>query len=94
MAEPAVIYLMPMTIIDGSAAAARAGCSWAGFRRGFVKALPFLISNGVAGVVMGVAYSGAGVGFVPAVLLSVLVYSATAQAVTLGMWGSVMHATS
>lgn len=89
MTVRAVVYLMPMTIIHGSAAATRAGYSWAGFRRGFVKALPFLISNGMAGVVMGVAYRGVGVGFVPAVLLSVLVYSATAQAVTLGMWGSV-----
>jgi predicted branched-subunit amino acid permease len=89
MAVPAVVYLMPMTIIHQATASARAGYSWAGFRRGFVKALPFLISNGVAGVVMGVAYRGVGIGFVPAVLLSVVVYSATAQAVTLGMWGSV-----
>jgi predicted branched-subunit amino acid permease len=55
-------------------------------RRGFIKAWPFILSNGVAGVVMGVAYRGVGLGMVPATLFSVLVYSATAQAVTLGMW--------
>jgi predicted branched-subunit amino acid permease len=54
-----------------------------------LAALPFLLSNGVAGVVMGVAYRGVGLGFVPAVLFSVVVYSATAQAVTLGMWAPV-----
>lgn len=64
------------------------GFSRTAFWRGFVRALPFLISNGVAGVVMGVAYRGVGLGFVPAVLFSVFVYSATAQAVTLGMWAS------
>lgn len=37
---------------------------------------------------MGVAYRGAGVGFVPAMLLSIVVYSATGQAVTLGMWAA------
>jgi len=58
----------------------------AGFRRGFIAALPFIVSNGVAGVVMGVAYKGLGLGFAPAVLFSLVVYSATAQAVTLGMW--------
>lgn len=56
------------------------------FRRGAIAALPFILSNGVAGVVMGVAYRSLDLGFVPAVLFSVLVYSATAQAVTLGMW--------
>jgi predicted branched-subunit amino acid permease len=35
---------------------------------------------------MGVAYKGLGLGFAPSVLFSVVVYSATAQAVTLGMW--------
>jgi predicted branched-subunit amino acid permease len=54
--------------------------------RGLVDALPFLVSNGVAGAVMGVAYRGLGLGFIPAVLFSLGVYSATAQAVTLGMW--------
>jgi predicted branched-subunit amino acid permease len=38
------------------------------------------------GAVMGVAYKGAGLGFFHSVLFSVVVYSATAQAVTLGMW--------
>ncbi len=60
----------------------------AAFRRGFVAALPFILSNGVAGVVMGVAYKGLGLSVVPAVLFSLLVYSATAQAVVLGMWAT------
>jgi predicted branched-subunit amino acid permease len=58
----------------------------AAFRRGFVAALPFIVSNGLAGVVMGVAYKGLGLGLAPALLFSLVVYSATAQAVTLGMW--------
>jgi predicted branched-subunit amino acid permease len=58
----------------------------AGLRRGVIAALPFLASNGVAGVVMGVAYKGLGLGYVCAVMFSLTVYSATAQAVTLGMW--------
>jgi predicted branched-subunit amino acid permease len=57
-----------------------------GLRRGFLAALPFIFSNGIAGVAIGVAYRGAGLGFVPAVLFSLVVYSATAQAVTLGLW--------
>jgi len=60
----------------------------AGLRRGIVAALPFILSNGLAGIVMGVAYRGLGLGFVPAVLLSLVVYSSTAQAVTLGMWAA------
>jgi len=79
---------MPMTIIIEPVADRKARCSRAGFRRGFIKALPFIFSNGVAGVVMGVAYRGVGLGFIPAVLFSVVVYSATAQAVTLGMWAA------
>lgn len=58
----------------------------AGFRRGFVAALPFILSNGLGGVVMGVAYRGLGLDFAAAVLFSLVVYSATAQAVTLGLW--------
>src|SRR5260221_11346970 len=58
----------------------------AGFRRGFVAALPFIVSNGVGGIVMGVAYRGLGLDFTSAVLFSLVVYSATAQAVTLGLW--------
>lgn len=80
---------MVMTITTQPASSAKATCSGAGFRRGLLAALPFLLSNGVAGVVMGVAYRGVGLGFVPAVLFSVVVYSATAQAVTLGMWAPV-----
>src|SRR5258708_15529400 len=58
----------------------------AGFRRGFVAALPFIVSNGVGGIVRGVAYRGFGLDFTSAVLFSLVVYSATAQAVTLGLW--------
>jgi predicted branched-subunit amino acid permease len=74
--------VMPMTTADFSVS------PWTtvGFRRGFLAALPFIVSNGIAGVAMGVAYRGAGLGFAPAVLFSLVVYSATAQAVTLGLW--------
>ena len=58
----------------------------AGFRRGLLAALPFILSNGIAGVAMGVAYRGVGLGFAAATLFSLVVYSATAQAVTLGLW--------
>ncbi|HKF60454.1 MAG TPA: AzlC family ABC transporter permease [Dongiaceae bacterium] len=58
----------------------------AGLRRGLLAGLPFILSNGVAGIVMGVAYRGLGVDFAAAVLFSLLVYSATAQAVVLGLW--------
>src|ERR1700758_3002294 len=61
-------------------------CTLAAFRRGFVAALPFILSNGVAGIVMGVAYRGLGLDFASSVLFSLVVYSATAQAVTLGLW--------
>jgi predicted branched-subunit amino acid permease len=61
-------------------------CTAIAFRRGFLAALPFIVSNGIAGVAMGVAYRGLGLGFAPAVLFSLVVYSATAQAVTLGLW--------
>lgn len=89
MALLVVAYLMPMTVISETANAPKARFSRAGFTRGFIKALPFVLSNGVAGIVMGVAYRGVGLGFIPAVLFSVLVYSATAQAVTLGMWAAI-----
>src|SRR5260221_3302485 len=60
----------------------------AGFRRGFVAALPFIVSNGVGGAVMGVAYRGLGLDFTSAVLFSLVVYSAPAQSVTLGLWAA------
>src|SRR5262249_15349404 len=59
-----------------------------GFRRGFTAALPFIVSNGIAGVVMGVTYRGLGLDFASAVLFSLVVYSATAQAVVLGLWAA------
>ncbi len=58
----------------------------AGFRRGLIAALPFLLSNGAAGLVMGLTYKGLGLGAEHAILFSLLVYSATAQAITLSMW--------
>jgi predicted branched-subunit amino acid permease len=60
----------------------------AALRRGIVAALPFLLSNGFAGIVMGLAYRSLGLDFVSAVLFSLLVCSATAQAVTLGLWAA------
>jgi predicted branched-subunit amino acid permease len=77
---------MPMTIITTNRPTPKPAFTRAAFWRGFVAALPFIVSNGVAGVVMGVAYKGLGLGLAPAVLFSLAVYSATAQAVTLGMW--------
>jgi predicted branched-subunit amino acid permease len=77
---------MVMAIITASPPMFKPALTRAAFRRGFVAALPFIVSNGVAGVVMGVAYKGLGLGLVATVLFSVVVYSATAQAVTLGMW--------
>jgi predicted branched-subunit amino acid permease len=61
-------------------------CTRAGFLRGFAAALPFIVSNGVAGIAMGVAYREAGLSFMATVLFSLVVYSGTAQAVTLGLW--------
>ena len=76
--------LMVMTII--SETAPKSPFTPAAFRRGFAAALPFILSNGLGGIVMGVAYRGLGLDFWAAVLFSMLVYSATAQAVTLGLW--------
>src|SRR5712664_2772374 len=75
---------MVMTMIISTASARP--CTAAAFRRGFLAALPFTVSNGIAGIAMGVAYRGLGLGLTSAVLFSLVVYSATAQAVTLGLW--------
>jgi predicted branched-subunit amino acid permease len=77
---------MVMSITTKPADDPEARVTHAAFVRGLIKAWPFILSNGVAGVVMGVAYRGVGLGYGPAVLFSVVVYSATAQAVMLGMW--------
>jgi predicted branched-subunit amino acid permease len=58
----------------------------AAFRRGLIAGLPFVASYGVPALAMGVAYKGLGLGLVAAVLFSLVVYSSTAQAVTLGLW--------
>jgi len=60
----------------------------AGFSRGLVAALPFVLSNGVSGIVIGVAYRGLGLDLATAAFFSTAVYSGTAQAVTLGMWSA------
>lgn len=60
----------------------------AGLRRGLVAALPFILSNGLAGLVMGLTYKGLGLGALQAILFSLLLYSATAQAIILSMWAS------
>jgi predicted branched-subunit amino acid permease len=75
---------MVMTMIKSTSSAFP--CTAVAFRRGFSAALPFIVSNGIAGIAMGVAYRGLGLGFTAAVLFSLVVYSATAQAVTLGLW--------
>jgi len=73
---------MAPVLADGST------CTRHGLRRGVLAALPFIVSNGIAGVVMGVAYREAGLGFIVTALFSLCVYSATAQAVTLGLWAT------
>ena len=60
----------------------------AGLQRGLVAGWPFLVSTGLSGVVMGVAYRGIGLDLLTATFFSAAVYSGTAQAVTLGMWAS------
>ncbi|MCW6512906.1 AzlC family ABC transporter permease [Lichenifustis flavocetrariae] len=75
-----------MTISTAAVFPSRPAFTAAAFRRGLVAGLPFLASYGAPALVMGVAYKGLGLGFVPAVLFSLLVYSSTAQAVTLGLW--------
>src|SRR5260370_19726417 len=75
---------MVMTMIISTPSASP--CTASAFRRGFLAALPFIVSNGIAGIAMGVAYRGLGLGFAPAVLFSLVVYSATAQALALGLW--------
>lgn len=77
---------MRMSIISDKPATLPPVFTVSAMRRGLVAALPFVLSNGVAGIVMGVAYKALGLGFGPAVLFSLVVCSATAQAVTLGMW--------
>ncbi len=77
---------MGMTISTNDDASSSLPFTATAFRRGLLAGLPFLASYGVPAIVMGVAYNGLGIGVVPAVLFSLLVYSSTAQAVTLGMW--------
>jgi len=77
---------MVMTIITRKRPPSDPTFTVAGVRRGAVAALPFIVSNGAAGVVMGLAYKGLGLGFLQAVLFSLVVYSATAQAVILSLW--------
>src|SRR5260221_12890304 len=62
-------------------------CTAVAFRRGFSAALPFIVSNGIAGIAMGVAYRGLGLGFAPAGVFCFGVYFAPAQAGAPGPWG-------
>jgi predicted branched-subunit amino acid permease len=77
---------MVMTISITSASPSRPVFTVDAFRRGLISGLPFLVSYGAPAIVMGVAYKGLGLGVAPAVLFSLVVYSSTAQAVTLGLW--------
>ena len=77
---------MVMTISTMTPVQSRPAFTAAAFRRGLIAGLPFLASYGAPALVMGIAYKGLGLGFVPAVLFSLVVYSSTAQAVTLGLW--------
>ena len=79
---------MVMTITSADTSPRVPTMTAAGFRRGLVAALPFLASNSAAGLVMGLTYKGLGLGAAHAILFSLLVYSATAQAITLSMWAS------
>ena len=77
---------MVMSIIMVTPPPSRATFTASAFRRGLVAGLPFLASYGAPALVIGVAYKGLGLGLVTAVMFSLLVYSSTAQAVTLGLW--------
>ncbi|MBN4683810.1 hypothetical protein HUS73_24490, partial [Pandoraea nosoerga] len=48
-------------------------------------ALPFLLNNGAAGLVVGLAYKGLGPGGEHAILFILLAHSATAEAIPLSM---------
>ncbi|MFI4987691.1 MAG: AzlC family ABC transporter permease [Alphaproteobacteria bacterium] len=60
----------------------------AGLRRGLIAGYPFIISNGIAGILMGLVYHNMGFSWVEGVAFSALVYSGAAQAVTAGLWAS------
>lgn len=77
---------MIMTVSTPLTSPSRPAFTSAGFRRGLIAGLPFVVSYGAPALVMGVAYKGLGLGLVSAVMFSLLVYSSTAQAVTLGLW--------
>jgi predicted branched-subunit amino acid permease len=79
---------MVMTITSASPEVCMATMTASGLKRGLVSALPFLLSNGAAGIVMGLTYKALGLGMLHAILFSLVVYSATAQAVILSMWAT------
>ncbi len=69
--------------------AARSSFTKAGVRRGIVGTLPFGVSALAFGTAFGVlAGSLPGIGAVGAILMSILVYSGSAQMVGLDLWGS------
>ena len=60
--------------------------TWGGVQRGLAVGWPFLFSSGAIGLIMGVTYRELGLDGLHAFLLSALLYSGTAQAVTAAMW--------
>jgi predicted branched-subunit amino acid permease len=57
-----------------------------GIHRGVMLGMPFLISSGITGVVMGVTYREVGLSLPLSVAVSAIVFSGTAQAATAALW--------
>lgn len=57
-----------------------------GNHRGVMLGMPFLISSGITGVVMGVTYREIGLSLPLSVAVSAIVFSGTAQAATVALW--------
>jgi predicted branched-subunit amino acid permease len=57
-----------------------------GIHRGVMLGLPFMISSGITGVVMGVTYREIGLSLPLSVAVSAIVFSGTAQAATAALW--------
>lgn len=74
-----------MATIDAQVEAKRP-FTWGGVQRGLMVGWPFLFSSGAIGLIMGVTYRELGLDGLHAFLLSALLYSGTAQAVTAAMW--------
>lgn len=73
----------------GAMISERSGFTKAGVRRGIIRTLPFGVSALAFGTAFGVlAGSLPGIGAVGAILMSITVYSGSAQMVGLDLWGS------